>query len=202
MKALYLIAGAVLTLIGLALGFALATKVDMSAEAKWWDLMTAFGTVGAAMFAVAVPLWQNFERRKDDKAAVVKRNWAVAHTCYQICGQLQALLEQWEAGDRPSSSEFSLLHTRLIALQDRADGVFGGSIVSLLASMCANFEGMAQKAERSAAVRAARQAQSGLAMMIVNGASSDVLLSGIADVEALKRQCEDWMARVLSGNLD
>ncbi|WP_336724655.1 hypothetical protein [Achromobacter ruhlandii] len=46
--------GAALALLGLALGFVLATKVDAVAEAKWWDLMTAFGTVGAVVVALVI----------------------------------------------------------------------------------------------------------------------------------------------------
>lgn len=49
-----MLVGAVLALLGLVLGFVLATKVDAVAEAKWWDLMTAFGTVGAVVVALVV----------------------------------------------------------------------------------------------------------------------------------------------------
>lgn len=54
-----LFAGAVCMAFGATVGIALATNMDASADAKWWDLMTAFGTVGAVVAAVGVALWQN-----------------------------------------------------------------------------------------------------------------------------------------------
>jgi hypothetical protein len=51
-----MLVGAALALVGLLLGFAFATKSDVLAEAKWWDLMTAFGTVGATVVALVLGL--------------------------------------------------------------------------------------------------------------------------------------------------
>jgi hypothetical protein len=52
MKFGQMFAGAGVTLLGVCFGFAIATNADAAAEAKWWDLMTAFGTVGAVLVAI------------------------------------------------------------------------------------------------------------------------------------------------------
>lgn len=52
MKPCQWLVGAILALSGLLLGLSLVTNVQASAEAKWWDLFTAFGTVGSALTAM------------------------------------------------------------------------------------------------------------------------------------------------------
>lgn len=47
-----LLLGAVLTMFGIWIGMAFATETDANAVANWWDLMTAFGTVGATVTAL------------------------------------------------------------------------------------------------------------------------------------------------------
>ncbi|MBO1017963.1 hypothetical protein IPU70_30710 [Achromobacter sp. SD115] len=57
--------GAALTLSGVLIGFVVATKVDVLADAKWWDLMTAFGTIGSALAAVFLAWWPAHKERRD-----------------------------------------------------------------------------------------------------------------------------------------
>ena len=60
-----ILVGAATAIGGVLVGFAFATKADVLAEAKWWDLMTAFGTVGAVVAAVVIPIWQRAHHRRD-----------------------------------------------------------------------------------------------------------------------------------------
>ncbi|KXJ64249.1 hypothetical protein AXY46_22835 [Achromobacter xylosoxidans] len=60
--------GAVLMLGGMLTGFAFASKVDAMADAKWWDLMTAFGTVGAVAWAVLATFRVEARQHKEARA--------------------------------------------------------------------------------------------------------------------------------------
>lgn len=62
-----MVVGAALAIGGVLLGFAFATQTDVQAEAKWWDLLTAFGTVGAVVVAVVFSLREAVRRQKSEK---------------------------------------------------------------------------------------------------------------------------------------
>lgn len=87
-----MLVGAALTLGGLLLGLAFATKSDVLAEAKWWDLMTAFGTVGASVAAVAIPIWQNIDRRLEAKREAAKADWFLANEAVHATIRLRLCL--------------------------------------------------------------------------------------------------------------
>ncbi|SPU54088.1 hypothetical protein [Bordetella trematum] len=60
-----MIIGAGLAIGGIFMGFVFATNSDVLAEAKWWDLMTAFGTVAAAGAAVGLGVIEGCWRHRD-----------------------------------------------------------------------------------------------------------------------------------------
>jgi len=73
----HMICGALLAAIGFAVGVTLSTSVDASAEARWWELLTAVGTFGAVVVALVfglIPLYQ--QARRDRYRAQVVR-WLV-----------------------------------------------------------------------------------------------------------------------------
>lgn len=86
--------GAALALVGVLLGFAFATKIDALAEAKWWDLLTAFGTVGAVIVAMYFSLATAKRERVD---AQYKRTvtWTIAEA--EIRHLLRGLVKASEA---------------------------------------------------------------------------------------------------------
>lgn len=65
MKYGQMLVGALLTLVGIWIGMAFATETDATVEAKWWDLMTAFGTVFSAVGAVSIAVWQYWVIRRE-----------------------------------------------------------------------------------------------------------------------------------------
>jgi hypothetical protein len=95
--------GAALTLIGTVFGFAFATKIDALAEAKWWDLMTAFGTVGAAIVALGLALRAEVLQQRREHAAGLTVLRAVSAECSQtktfVWQALQTLQEAVDASD-------------------------------------------------------------------------------------------------------
>lgn len=95
MKAFYLIVGAVLTFIGLVVGFTFATKVDTAAQAKWWDLMTAFGTVGATCAAVYFGLQAAIKSRRTEIAQAKLAAWSLSTPLAELCVLAETLAEEW-----------------------------------------------------------------------------------------------------------
>lgn len=87
-------AGAGVALVGIFVGFALGTEADASAKANWWDLMTAFGTVGASMAAVVIPIWQNFDRRREANQNAVKADWFLANEAIHAIVRLRLCLHE------------------------------------------------------------------------------------------------------------
>ncbi|MNK94835.1 hypothetical protein D3C87_1150510 [compost metagenome] len=86
--------GAALALVGVLLGFAFATKVDALAEAKWWDLLTAFGTVGAVVVALYFSL---VAAKREHVDAQYKKTvtWTIAEAEIRVL--LQGLVRASEA---------------------------------------------------------------------------------------------------------
>lgn len=62
-----MLAGATLAIGGVLVGFAFATQTDVEAEAKWWELMTAFGTVGAVVVAIYFSLRDALRKRESEE---------------------------------------------------------------------------------------------------------------------------------------
>lgn len=99
MKYGQMLLGAGLTLIGVCFGFAIATKVDVEAEAKWWDLMTAFGTVGAVIVALAVPVSERVARERTARVQRIVQDWANARDVTLCVSDLKVICQPT---DRPS----------------------------------------------------------------------------------------------------
>ncbi|MGO3714162.1 hypothetical protein [Alcaligenes aquatilis] len=77
---------------GIAIGFAaglvtawmlygMLTSWAMFKDAPWWDVMTAFGTVGAVWTALGVAVWQYLERRRERLTNAFQ---AAAHSYLQL----------------------------------------------------------------------------------------------------------------------
>lgn len=64
-----ILVGAALAIGGMLIGFAFATQMDVLAEARWWDLMTAFGTLGSAFAALFLAWWPGHRERRERKVS-------------------------------------------------------------------------------------------------------------------------------------
>lgn len=192
-----MLVGAALAIGGMLVGFAFATQAGVTAEAKWWDLMTAFGTVGAVVAAIGVPLWQNSDRLREQAARALMQDWTLAHVAYQCAGRIYALLIEWNASERPSSSVFSALHARVSLLQDRAGSVFAATVITDLSSISSALEGEAKKIENRNAINASRPPSSQL-RMLVQDFPGEQFRGYLEEAERIKRNCEIWQMRVLT----
>lgn len=66
-----MLVGAALAIGGVLVGFAFATQTDVQAEAKWWELVTAFGTVGATGVAAWLGVREVIIRREERASRAV-----------------------------------------------------------------------------------------------------------------------------------
>ncbi|WP_447578329.1 hypothetical protein [Achromobacter kerstersii] len=64
-----MLVGAALVIGGMLVGFTFATQTDVLAEARWWDLMTAFGTLGSAFAALFLAWWPTHKERRERKVS-------------------------------------------------------------------------------------------------------------------------------------
>ncbi|MEN4918236.1 hypothetical protein ABE485_06155 [Achromobacter spanius] len=100
--------GALLALGGLLIGFAFATKVDALAEARWWDLMTAFGTVGSVVVALAFGLIALTAQNRSNRHRANVVGWFVVPSLGEIragcelLSECSAALRQMPSGQIPS----------------------------------------------------------------------------------------------------
>lgn len=136
------VAGWIWTTIG---GWVVAT------EAKhWWDIATAFGTVGAAVAAVCVPIWQNWIRRREKEQAEVLEEWAVVQDAIRLIGSLRELVIRWAAsGEVPPASHFRTLNNDLSVVRSRTINHFGGLIVADVMKAASDIENAAAQSEKS-----------------------------------------------------
>ncbi|RYH17483.1 MAG: hypothetical protein EON54_27855, partial [Alcaligenaceae bacterium] len=118
---LLMLLGSACTLVGGALGFAFATNIDATAEAKWWDLMTAFGTCGAVLVAVLIPFFQHRAYRKaeagrksESQLISATRTVEIAKRCKNAVDRLRS--NAMEASIESSKDEFDRLHSEVSAL--------------------------------------------------------------------------------------
>ncbi|WP_348995673.1 hypothetical protein ABFG95_06945 [Achromobacter sp. HNDS-1] len=81
--------GAGLGLLGVIVGFVFASKTDVSAEAKWWDLMTAFGTVGTVVWAV----WSSLRIEARQRREAVNRAKLAAVSMFAKLSSGRAFVE-------------------------------------------------------------------------------------------------------------
>lgn len=90
-----LLAGAALALGGLVVGLAFATNVDVQADAKWWELMTAFGTVGAVVVALFIPIRQRRDALRDAEVTRLQHEWFMSEEAVRLIRVVREILTNW-----------------------------------------------------------------------------------------------------------
>lgn len=146
----WMIVGAALGIGGMLLGFAFATKMDVLAEAKWWDLMTAFGTVGAVVVAIAIPMSERIARdRKENKGRVVQ-DWANARDVQLCIGQMKELCAvRREDFHGPRVVDVDVVRVRLESIASRNHDPLGADVVARVLDEVAVVRRLLQAGERN-----------------------------------------------------
>lgn len=99
--------------------------------AKWWEVFTAVGTVGAALAAVLVPLHQNRERRREQEYNRLVEEWVLAETVYRVVCKLRLYIGLY-VSDRvlPNQRGVDRLTSQLDLANQSFIGPYGRIIVS------------------------------------------------------------------------
>lgn len=110
-------------LAGFVLGWCWRDRTGALANVSILSAMTAFGTVGTAVAAVAVPLYQNWDRRREQAIQSVQSEWDLSEEVHRMSAMTRqmtnALKDSWDA---PSVVEINHLEAQLnIAKQSIAD---------------------------------------------------------------------------------
>lgn len=84
------VVGCLLTIGVAALFVLLGMRVDTSTAVKWWELMTAFGTVGAVIVALGLALKEANERRLGRLRQRAILRWVVGPEIGTLAGNLHA----------------------------------------------------------------------------------------------------------------
>jgi len=78
---------------GFLLGWLWGTKPAGLADTDWLAVMTAVGTVGATVAAVAVPMYQNWERRREQRVNDLLVQWAIAEEVHRLSAKVRDAAE-------------------------------------------------------------------------------------------------------------
>lgn len=133
--------GAGLTLLGVCFGFAIATNADAEAEAKWWDLMTAFGTVGAVATAIWFGLADVRMRRAERARASNVYQWLFVPEIGQAMPAVNSMIEfierveREEIGFKINSTELDYLEVLCNLIQVPTINAHIGALVHLPESL-------------------------------------------------------------------
>lgn len=108
---------AALLLFALVMAHGWPWPTQQTADApKITDWLTAIGTVGAVFAAILVPLFQNRDRRREQRRDKLQSEWSVAEGVYRISARLCEIANCMKKSVSPQSlTELSHLQSQLTA---------------------------------------------------------------------------------------
>ncbi|QKQ53277.1 hypothetical protein [Achromobacter xylosoxidans] len=74
---------------GFVLGWCWRDRPGVLASVSFLNVMTAVGTVGATVAAVAVPMYQNWDRRREQRLNQLLADWAIAEEVHRVSGRVR-----------------------------------------------------------------------------------------------------------------
>lgn len=181
-------------IIGFSIGWAWRDVDDARATVDLaLQVMIAFGTVGAVIAAVAVPLYQNWDRRREQEHNQLLTDWALAEEMNRISARLKDIAKSLsDPSSLPSEAEIVHLQSQLgIAKQGMRDRVGRLIVDGLLSESVAIFDGANR---RSALLKTAGS----IGVAVFNSASRKATDDRARRLAALHEQTYRWMERVLA----
>jgi len=161
--------------------------------AKWWEVMTAFGTVGAVGVAVAFPLWQSAKQARELRLSRLHADWAIAEEAYRISWRLGVIGKDLQKSiDLLPTVELGYLQAQLESAKKMVTARLGRLLIDDLLRNLVVIRNWSHQVERS------REKAQRLnpAFRIVSGVREDVLLS-FERIGALYEQTVHWMVIIL-----
>lgn len=165
---------------------------------QWWEAMTAFGTVGSVIAAIAIPFWQYAKQLKELRLTQLHTNWALAEETHRLSGRLCFLGRVFQdcSGALPQT-ELNHLHAQLETAKQTTSDRFGRLLVDELLHHVTALRSLA--AQRDNAHERARR--DGLAIHLGRRGGEEARFI-FERIEELHQQTYNWMSMVLKGFRD
>lgn len=130
---------------GFVLGWCWRDRPSSLASVSFLNVMTAVGTVGATVAAVTVPLYQNWDRRREQRLNQLLADWAIAEEIHRVSGRLRDIAQLLRtARATPPLAKVQHLYAQLeIAKQgatDRLGRLIIGDLLDFAATVQAEIE--------------------------------------------------------------
>lgn len=114
-----------------------------------WTAVGAIGTLAAVAVALAVPLWQNWDRRREKELSETLEEWAVLQETYRVVGEVRKVLEDWTSTAKIASASYiQALIDDLVASKNSVKSPIG---LQALNSVIGVARGLRAEAESSSA---------------------------------------------------
>lgn len=162
---------------------------------QWWEAMTAFGTVGAVIVAVAFPLWQSAKQARELRLSQLHADWAIAEEAHRIAWRLCAIGKDLKSpiGALPNV-ELGYFQVQLESAKKTATARFGRLLIDDLLRQLVVIRNWSDQVERT------REKAQRLdpAFRMASGVSEDARLS-FERIEDLYDHTFRWMEMILDG---
>lgn len=161
--------------------------------AKWWEVMTAFGTVGAVCVAVAFPLWQSAKQARELRLSRLHADWAIAEEAYRISWRLGVIGKDLQKSIDPLPNvELGYLQDQLESAKKMVTARLGRLLIDDMLRNLVVIRSWSHQVERS------REKAQRLnpAFRLASGIREDVLMS-FERIGALYEQTVRWMVIIL-----
>ncbi|MDH2053376.1 hypothetical protein [Achromobacter marplatensis] len=109
-----------------------------------WDAVAAVGTLAAVAVALAVPLWQSWDRRREQARAEALEEWVAMQGALRLFDEVRHCLEDWANNlGVPSPQYIQALIDDLLAAKSSVKSPSGGIVLG-------EFAGVARRLRKSA----------------------------------------------------
>ncbi|WP_241074984.1 hypothetical protein [Achromobacter insuavis] len=109
-----------------------------------WDAIAAIGTLAAVVVALAVPLWQSWDRRREQARAEAIEEWVALQGALRLFAEVRHSLDNWaDSGDVPSPQYIQALIDDLVTAKSNVKSPGGGIVFN-------EFVGLARRLRKSA----------------------------------------------------
>lgn len=173
-------------------------KTDKVYGGQWWEAMTAFGTVGSVIAAIAIPFWQYAKQLKELRLVQLHTNWALAEETHRLSGRL-CFLERVFQDSRGAfpQTELNHLHAQLETAKQTTSDRFGRLLVDELLHHVTALRALAS--QRAEALERARHGGTAIHLGKRGSEEADFIFGRIKE---LHQQTYNWMNMVLKGFRD
>lgn len=115
-----------------------------------WNAVAAIGTLAAVAVALAVPLWQSWDRRREQARAEALEEWVAMQGAFRLFDEVRHSLEDWANNlGVPSPQYIQALIDDLLAAKLSVKSPSGGIVFGEFAAVARRLRKSAESSARS-----------------------------------------------------